>query len=257
MLGLELDRLKALARSAVNDPTQFMRTRRDVACPICGFVGRFYSTGYRPIRQDARCTKCSSVERHRLLWLALHPGGRFVLAGKDVLHFAPEAFMRTAAAHMRSYTTADFLPWRGVDLKIDICNIGGPDRSYDVVMANHVLEHVADDNKAMREVRRVLRPSGLFIVTVPQAPGWEHTFEDPAIISPADRTAYFEQWDHVRLYGRDIGDRLRNAGFHVDTFQASPHDEVRHGLLKGETVYFAYRQDDPRIATEPVPADRT
>jgi SAM-dependent methyltransferase len=244
-LGLDLDRLRTFAWSAVSDPTQFIRSHIRIACPICGFVGHFRSTGYRPIRQDARCPKCLSLERHRLLWLALHQGGTFMLAGKDVLHVAPEAFIRKAAPQMRSYKTGDFSPWPGVDMKIDLCAIDLPDASYDAVIANHVLEHVPDDMKAMREVFRVLRPGGLFVVTVPQVLGWERTFEDPSITTPRERSAYFGQWDHVRLYGRDIEDRLRAAGFAVATFQASQHDEVRHGILKGDTVYFATRDVRP------------
>jgi ubiquinone/menaquinone biosynthesis C-methylase UbiE len=99
-------------------------------------------------------------------------------------------------------------------VKMDITNINYPDQYFDVIFCNHVLEHVQDDRKAMREFYRTLKSNGWAILTVPIST--EVTFEDPTIVEPAERLRVFGQKDHVRRYGRDFVDRLRDAGFNVE-----------------------------------------
>src|SRR5262249_12426105 len=83
----------------------------------------------------------------------------------------------------------------------------------------HVLEHVPDDRRAMREFYRVLKPGGWAILLVPITV--ERTFEDPAVVDPAERLRLFGQEDHVRRYGPDYGDRLSEAGFAVSGVNVS------------------------------------
>jgi SAM-dependent methyltransferase len=128
--------------------------------------------------------------------------------------------------------------------KVDITRVPLPDASYDVVMANHVLEHIPDDAAAMRELFRLLKPGGLALLTVPLNPSRRQTYENPAVITPAARWAHFSAHDHVRMYGLDFADRLAAAGFAVDTFRLSPQDEVRHGLLRTEWLYIARKPHD-------------
>ena len=84
-----------------------------------------------------------------------------------------------------------------------------------MILCSHVLEHVVDDRKAMRELHRVLHPSGWALIVVPIASRRDETFEDPAVLTPADRERVFGQADHVRIYGRDFKARLEEAGFTV------------------------------------------
>ena len=187
-----------------------------------------------------------SLERHRLLWLYLRDQTRFFSAPYKVLHVAPEqCFLgRFKAMPNLNITTAD-MESPIADVKLDVQAMPFEDHTFDVVLCNHVLEHVPDDLKAMREIYRVLKPGGWAIMQVPQE--WERptTFEDPSITDRAERERIFGQYDHVRVYGADYPNRLKEAGFRVETFMAAEHygaDLVeRYRLPLGEPLYIAYR----------------
>jgi SAM-dependent methyltransferase len=110
------------------------------------------------------------------------------------------------------YTTAD-LESPLADVKLDIQHVPFDKDTFDVVICNHVLEHVPDDRQAMREIYRILKPGGFAILQVPMDPGLDKTYEDPSILAPRDREKHFRQKDHYRLYGRDYPERLKEAGF--------------------------------------------
>ena len=205
-------------------------------CPICGVSDLFRAFGHPP-RYDAECPNCTSLERHRLLYLALQREN-ILNSHAKVLHFAPELALRSKIAkQVGQYVTADLEPGYA-DLALNLENIDLPDSSFDVAIANHVLEHV-DDRAALRELSRILRPGGTVVITVPLIEGWDHTYEDHFITAPQDRELHFGQWDHVRYYGRDFRDRLTAAGFLISEFTASGGDTARFGLLRGERVFFA------------------
>jgi ubiquinone/menaquinone biosynthesis C-methylase UbiE len=113
-------------------------------------------------------------------------------------------------------------------VKMDITNIQFPDETFDVVYCSHVLEHVPDDRKAMREFYRVLKSNGWAVLLVPIIV--EKTFEDPSIDKPKDRLRLFGQSDHVRKYGRDYVDRLRESGFSVSKGDGSSKRRSPNGL---------------------------
>lgn len=129
-------------------------------------------------------------------------------------------------------------------VKMDITNILYEDNSFDVILCSHVLEHVVDDRKAMRELFRVLKPGGWGILQVPILR--DKTFEDPSIVSPEDRERIFGQKDHVRIYGRDYKDRLEEAGFtvKVDGYVRELGDDKikKHGLSEDQDIYFCAKQ---------------
>jgi SAM-dependent methyltransferase len=231
-------RLRRQAGAWLNDRRQFGGIGRlPRTCPICGYHGVFIAVGHPP-RWDARCLNCGSRERHRLLHLWITEGDGDKLAGKRILHFAPE---KAVMARMRGnplYETADLMQ-RGVTHKVDISHVPLPDASYDMVMANHVLEHIDDDRQAMRELFRLLKPNGVALLTVPINTTRQQTYENPAVTTPAERWAHFSAHDHKRYYGLDFADRLADAGFMVNTFRVSPQDEVRYSLLRDEWLYIA------------------
>jgi SAM-dependent methyltransferase len=105
--------------------------------------------------------------------------------------------------------------------RLDLVDVDQPDDLFDVIICNHVLEHVPDDRRAMSELYRVLKPGGFAILQVPISFVIERTIEDPSISEPAERARLFGQPDHVRLYGADYPDRLGEAGFQVEVFQTS------------------------------------
>jgi SAM-dependent methyltransferase len=192
----------------------------DVECPCCGgSFRRFLPFGVNETRANARCPRCGSLERHRLLWLYLRDQVRLFDGGsarRRLLHFAPEDVFRDAFRRVPTldYITADLNSHKAV-LRCDIQEIPLETHSVDVVFCSHVLEHVPDDRRAMRELRRVLRPSGWGIIQVPLKSELATTYEDPSIQSPAARLKAFGQSDHVRVYGRDYYARLEEAGFSV------------------------------------------
>jgi SAM-dependent methyltransferase len=196
-----------------------LRHRGDeVRCPICGHrFDRFKDDWNRP---NALCWRCGSAERHRMQWLVLN-GPRGLLDGpRSLLHFAPEWALQhklKRLGHLR-YVTGDLNP-EGVDLRLDITALDLPDASFDAVLCSHVLEHVDDDGAAMRELARITARDGWCLVMVPLDLGRDTTYEDPAITAPAERERAFLQYDHVRLYAPDIGDRLTQAGFDVERIQ--------------------------------------
>jgi SAM-dependent methyltransferase len=110
------------------------------------------------------------------------------------------------------YLTADLHDPQAMEI-MDVTQIEHPDRSFDVIFCSHVLEHVEDDRRAMREFHRTLRDGGWAILLVPITA--DHTVEDPSVTDPAERKRLFGQADHVRRYGPDYVERLREAGFSV------------------------------------------
>ncbi len=139
------------------------------------------------------------------------------------------------------YITAD-LESPLAKVKMDVQNIPFPDGSFDVVFCNHVLEHVADDRLAMREMYRVMKPGGWGVMLSPVDPSRAETFEDDTIVDPAERTRIFGQYDHRRVYGRDYADRLREAGWQVeetDYFNALTPDEQKLYAIRSEILYIA------------------
>jgi SAM-dependent methyltransferase len=157
-----------------------------------------------------------------------------------VIHFAPE---RNVADLIRpladQYQSADLF-MRGCDLVLNLEHMELPDESVDVFIASHVLEHV-DDRKALAELFRCLRPGGLAVIMVPIVEGWNQSYENDRVTTERDRELHFGQIDHVRYYGRDIRDRIRDAGFELEEFAASPSECVKFGLTKGEAVFLARR----------------
>ena len=185
--------------------------------PIDGKSYRsFLPYGYGKQRENVLAPGTLSLERHRLLWLFLKEHTSFFTKPLKVLHFAPEQafYNRFKALKHLDYTTTD-LNSPLADVKADICNLPFADNSFDVILCNHVLEHIPDDRKAMEELYRVMKPGGWGIFQIPQDLTRQTTFEDDSITDPVERARIFGQYDHVRVYGRDYFDKLRAVGFKV------------------------------------------
>lgn len=205
-------------------------------CPVCGTKRRkFLPYGYVVSRDNALCPSCLSLERHRLLWLWLQRESDLFEKRPRLLHVAPEVCLMR---HLRraykvggnavDYVTAD-LESPLADLHFDIQLIPLADESFDVIFCNHIMEHVEDDLRAMRELYRVMRRGGWGVVLSPVELDRATTFEDDSITDEAERTRIFGQYDHRRVYGRDYADRLHEAGFEVEDldYAASLSDDER------------------------------
>lgn len=208
-------------------------------CPLCGHHFRkLLPYGYVTQRENALCPSCLSLERHRLLWLWLQRESDLLTARPRLLHIAPEVCLMR---HIRRayhdcperYVTAD-LESPLAALHFDVQQIPLPNESFEVVICNHLLEHVADDGAALRELHRILKCGGWGILLSPIDYSLLRTFEDDSITDPKERERLFGQYDHRRNYGRDYPERLRRAGFEAEEIdyaaRFSPEERLRYAL---------------------------
>ncbi len=230
---------------------------------------KFLPYGYGNQRSNVLSPSTLSLERHRLLWLYLKNETDFFQSELDsdssikqtksiklrdtetssvlkVLHFAPEQAFYKLFKNQKNldYTTTDLLSPLA-DIKADICNLPFPNDTYDVILCNHVLEHIPDDTKAMQELYRVLKPGGMGIFQIPQDLTRATTFSDDTIIDRQERAKIFGQYDHVRIYGRDYFDKLRKIGFKVVeenyTQKITPVLVEKYCLANGEIIPVCYK----------------
>ncbi len=217
-------------------------TGNAVECPCCGRSFRQFLPFGRPQRPNARCPRCGALERHRLLWLYLQRETELFSRPVKLLHVAPEEQFRGRFREMSQleYVTGDLYDNRA-DVKLDIRETDFEDDTFGVIICNHVLEHIPEDEQAMRELHRVLKAGGWAILMVPQDFTRDVTFEDPSVTSPEERLRVFGQADHVRIYGKDYVERLKKAGFVVEEIayaDAISKEEVsRYGVMNDNVIY--------------------
>jgi SAM-dependent methyltransferase len=230
------DPIRPLVRALAGD--------RGARCPCCGLLVKRFAPLNEP---DRSCWVCKSLERHRAVKLYFGDHPELVRSGMKVLHVAPEKALRMIFTSIPGveYQSGDLFADLGPET-LDVTDLSFPDASFDAVICNHVLEHVPDDRKAMRELRRVLRPGGWALLLVPDLE-WNTalTDEEPLINDPAEQERRFGQHDHVRRYGWDYVERLEEAGFEVDVVRQeqefSPQQMRRYRLARGgfpEPLFF-------------------
>lgn len=195
-------------------------------------------------RRKATCPNCGSTDRERLVFLFLKDYYLPCHKNVNILHIAPETQL---SSFLRSLPQADYTAadkrcegYSYPDYVQDIDIMSMPvvaDNSYDLIICNHVLEHVPDDIVAMKELHRILKPDGIAILQVPIALKLAHTIEDSSIISPGARFETFGQCDHVRLYGTDYPKRLKKAGFIVEIKDIAMDYKKDLGLNYEEKLY--------------------
>ncbi len=191
------------------------------------------------------CPNCLSTNRERLVLAILKD--QLSIDGKTILHLSPEKHVFNFINKRAVVTTADIEPgfYRGIDKKVqyaDIMHLPFPDNSFDIIIANHILEHIADDEGAMRELFRVLKKDGTAILQVPFSLTIKATFEDTAINNPSLQEKLFGQNDHVRIYAaEDYIMRLVNAGFKVRILKEQDLEKYKmYAIQEGEWVFMAH-----------------
>lgn len=207
--------------------------RRGLECPICGNRLRFLVVN----QAECLCARCGSLERHRRSVLFLRRCTNLYREPLRVLHVAPEKSLRRELSKLDNleYVTGDLFD-PDVDIRLDLTAIELPDSSVDVVLCSHVLEHIPDDRAAMREMRRIIKPTGWALINVPTDPARTDIYEDSSVTSPEDRLSHFGQDDHVRVYSiRPFVGRLQESGFDVEVDPLRvPADEERRYMLTGD-----------------------
>ncbi len=210
-------------------------------CPVCEQESQKFKEHKK--RLEAECIYCRSLERHRFVWFFLNSDPHLLAQNNgQLLHVAPEECLQPLFKKQlgANYLSADlFSPLAMV--KMDVTDIQYEAESFGAIYCSHVLEHVADDQRAMSEFYRVLKQGGWAILNVPIH--GETTYEDPSIVDPAERLKHFGQEDHVRIYGADYVERLKSAGFQVKVVTvndvANAEQIVQMGLTSaaGEIFY--------------------
>lgn len=219
-----------------------------VECPCCEkSFKRFLSYGVKA-REGVLCPWCLSLERHRLLWKYLEDKTEIYKADFSVLHFAPEHQFqeRLKMATNLNYLSCDLDMPTAMD-KQDITKLTYAHNRFDVIICNHVLEHIPDDKKAMQELYRVLKPGGWAILQTPMLNN-QSTLEDFSITDPKERERVFGQNDHVRIYGLDKKNRLEAAGFtvHIDNYvndNFTWEEQKRYGFDVSEQIWLCSKPE--------------
>lgn len=160
------------------------------------------------------CPKCGSLSRTRNLWMLLETE----LVNKKILHFSPSPIMvkKVKDSRVMEYITTDYLGEFDAMKSLNIEAIDEPDNYFDIVICFHVLEHVENDQKAMGELLRILKPLGYCLIQTPFKNG-QDVSQDPSIVTPEDRLKHYGQEDHLRLYSvAGLEERLKSNGFHVE-----------------------------------------
>ena len=170
--------------------------------------------------ENVLCPACLSTARERLIIALLK--NEINITGKKVLHFSPEKNIYNFIKQHNEVVTADIEPlfYKIIDDKIkneDATRLSFADNSFDVIIGNHIMEHIPDDEKALQEMYRVLKSGGMAILQVPYSTTIYNTLETLQINDPQKQAAWYGQKDHVRIYAlQDYVSRLRNVGFKVE-----------------------------------------
>ncbi len=254
--------IKSLLRPAYRRYLAYRHRGQECKCNFCGktfsemrpFTGRHYD-GSKFLVRDAvgSCWLCNSHPRTRALWLWLTE--RYKIGQHDklrLLHVAPEEPLADKFIRLPnvSYTAVDkfcegYRYGKHV-MQADILNLPFADESFDLVICNHVLEHVKNDRKAMAEIFRVLRINGKAVLMVPIDLTLDETIEEPADIelTSAEREARFGQYDHVRIYGTDYFNRLENTGFDIERVSFTEEQTRDYALKPLEDVIIATKREE-------------
>jgi predicted SAM-dependent methyltransferase len=209
-------------------------------------LSRFLPYGYEKIRKNALSPSTLSLERHRLLWLYLKNETSIFTESLKLLHIAPEQayYKRLKQQSNIEYTSLD-LNSPIADINADIKDMPFAENSFDIVICNHVLEHIENDELALTEIYRVLKNGGFAILQIPLNKNLETTYEDETIKDPDERKKHFGQYDHVRVYGMDFFKKLNKIGFeskpvfYADKF--SQKDKRIYGIENDDIIPIAIK----------------
>jgi SAM-dependent methyltransferase len=218
----------------------FNNTGEKVYCPIAEQEFKCFINKTETVWDSALTATNGAKNRHRLVYLFLKNKTNLFKIKSTLLHVAPEYCL---LHKLRTIDTIAYIPGDKMEqgygkqdgvAYIDLLDLKFDPGSIDYILCSHVLEHIPDDVRAMKEMYKVLKPQGVAIIMVPIDETLKSTYEDFSVVSPTDREKHFGQWDHVRWYGLDIKDRLELAGFNVQIIRYGHEfcdaDYKRYGL---------------------------
>jgi SAM-dependent methyltransferase len=197
-------------------------------------------SGFIQLKNDLICPRCGSIQRARRLWQLLNDG--FLKKDMIILDFSPSrSLYRIMKKGDYIYESTDLSGDFLSDKSYDIKNIDSKSEKYDLIICYHVLEHIDDDTKAMRELFRILKKGGNAIIQTPFKEG--DIYEDDSITTPEEREKYFGQSDHVRIYSiGGLKNRLETVGFNVN-IKIFQENNITHGFNQNEAVLICYKPE--------------
>lgn len=213
-------------------------------CPCCGWKLRAFTHGGTSlkVRQLGYCPRCNSKARHRRIWLFLEQNTNLFSERLNLLQVSPNYSLSRRLSSMPNlnYVGTEKYYRPNISIKMDLTATSISSSTFDAILCNHVLEHIAEDRKAIQELYRVLKPGGWAVISVPIRLD-QKTFEDPTITSPQERERFFGETVHVRYYGYDLVDRLEAGGFKVtlDLGKDVPEEtRKKYGLRDDENIFY-------------------
>jgi predicted SAM-dependent methyltransferase len=195
--------------------------RRSEFCQLINAVGSDLSV--------YQCPACGCNDRDRHLWHYLTAIDIIRnLSTLRILHIAPEFHIERLIEKIKPklYIRGDLFPKKPDHLKLDVESLTYEENAFDLIICNHVLEHVSSPSLALSEFHRCLAPNGLLVAQTPYSPMLKNTFEMVQTPSPAFAKLFFGQDDHVRMFGSDISQIFTDAGFKGEI--------LKHEIILGE-----------------------
>lgn len=204
-------------------------------------------------RTDVQCYSCNSLERHRLIMLFFK---NYKFNFNNTLHIAPEkVLINLLKSNSQNYICGDINPevYKKKNIKnvikLDVTKLKYSNK-FDLVFASHILEHIIDDKLAMSEIYKSLTTGGRFITMIPQNLTLKSTYEDSRIISKDERTKHFGQFDHVRRYGLDFSERLKEVGFYIKVYYIEGNEENINNMIYDEKIMIATKIDKKKYVLQ-------
>ena len=208
----------------------------------------FYSNKFLDYnnRKNVMCPGCGSLERHRVIMYFLN---KYKLNFNDTLHIAPEKILSSRLKKIsKNYICGDIQPQQyNIEniIKLDVTNLQFSNK-FDFVFASHILEHIIDDRLAISEIYKSLIKGGRFITMIPQKFTLKSTYEDNTITSGEDRIKHFGQSDHVRWYGLDFSQRLKDAGFYIKLYYLEEIEEHIQNMYFDEKIIISNKEENEK-----------
>lgn len=248
------DTIKSCLRPAYRQLLAHKNRGKNVACNICGMnFSRFrraygrHADGSLFVSEDqiGACWLCNSYPRTRLLYYWLINDYKILQADKiSILHVAPEVQISN---EFRKFKNIEYIcidkhcegyKYPSYVKNGDVRHLEFENCTFDMVICNHVLEHIKDDIVAMSEIKRVLKKNGVAILMIPIDTDLDKSIEEKMDenLTPSEREERFGQYDHVRIYGKDYFDRLKEVGFSVERVSYSDELAAKYGFMSGEEV---------------------
>ena len=252
--------LKVFLRKIIIYARKIYYTGNEYFCPICNkYARKFIKYGknndpikkYKIIssgkRENCICPNCFSKDRERFLYIffSYFQSKSFINKNSSILHFSPEKSLRNYffKNDFKNYKTADFFDEKA-NYKIDLENYANHNQKYDLIICNHVLEHIHNDKVALKNINNLLNEKGYAILLTPFSKLIEEDIYMGMSLSYEKQLEYYGQEDHVRIYSqKNLISKIENAGFNLKLMKLDEFSSIKKkmGLINEERIFLAQK----------------